>query len=227
MTRETVHGREEVEFPQIELCRPDLADLPPITLPPGYLLRSYRPGDEVAWGEIMSQAFSPYWNLQRFRTLIRPHFGFRPERILFVCQDGRPVGSACAFNWPGLPAAVGFIHMLAVLESHCGRGLGQALTLACLDRFREEGAFQSALLQTESFRLPAIKHYLRLGFRPVLVRDWQRDKWREVLRRLGMEDQIEKLEINTLPIMSDFAFYLRTSQLFAYLFWLQATAWMR
>ena len=227
MEREIVHGREEIEFPQLELCRPHLDDLPAITLPPGYRLRTYRPGDEVAWGQIMSRAFSPYWNLQRFRTLIQPHFGFRPERVFFVCQDERPVGSACAFNWPGLEAAVGFIHMLAVLESHCGLGLGQALTLACLRRFREEGAFRSALLQTESFRLPAIKHYLRLGFQPVLVRDWQRERWRQVLRRLGLEDQIEKLGINTLPVMSDFTFYFRTTRLFAYLFWLQATAWMR
>lgn len=227
MEREIVHGREEYEFPQLELCRPTLADLPPISLPPGYTLRTYRPGDEIAWGQIMSQGFSPYWNLVRFRTLIQPHFGFRPERVFFVCRDDRPVGSACAFNWPGLAASVGFIHMLAVVETHCGRGLGQALTLACLHRFREEGTFQSALLQTESFRLPAIKHYLRLGFRPVLVRAWQRDRWRQVLRRLGMEDQIEALALASLPVMSDFAFYFRSTQLYAYLFWLQATAWMR
>jgi len=227
MTREPVHGRQDVEFPQLELFRPHLSDLPPLTLPDGYRLRTYQPGDEQAWGEIMALAFNPYWDANRFRTLILPHFGFRPERVFFVCRDGRPVGSACAFTWPGLPASVGFIHMLAVLEPHCGRGLGQALTLACLHRFRHEGTFQSALLQTESFRLPAIKQYLRLGFRPTLVRQWQRQKWLQVLGQLGLEDQGEELKIATLPVMSDFAFYFRTARLFAYLFWLQATAWRR
>lgn len=227
MNRESVHGRTEIEFPQLELCRPSLDDLPPLSLPPGYTLRPYRPGDEVAWGEMMTQAFSPYWNLQRFRTLLKPHFGFRPERVIFLCSGERPVGSACAFNWPGLATSVGFIHMLGVLRSHCGQGLGHALSLACLHRFREEGTFQSALLQTESFRLPAIKHYLRLGFRPVLVRGWQRKKWLQVLERLGMQDRIEEFGINTLPVMSDFTFYYRTMRLFTYLFWLQATSWLR
>jgi hypothetical protein len=119
-----IHGRAEYEFPQLELVREDLDGLPDMRLPDGYSVRSYQDGDELAWGTIMMRAYSDYWNSERFLRLFRPHFGFRPERVLFVCHGGRPVGSACAFEWPGVPRGRGYLHMVGVLEEHCGRALG-------------------------------------------------------------------------------------------------------
>jgi mycothiol synthase len=219
LDRERVHGRAEYEFPQLELVRKDLEGLPELRLPDGYTLRHFRPGDESAWGEIMTRAFSPFWNEDRFRRLFLPHFGFAPERVVFVCHQDRPVGSASAFQWPGLGRTRGYLHMVGVLEEHCGQGLGYWLTVACLSRFREAG-FTSAMLQTESFRLPAIKHYLRLGFEPALVTEGQREVWRGVLARLEGKELFPPALLDHLPVMKPRAFWWRTLLISQYTSWL-------
>jgi mycothiol synthase len=217
--REEVHGRGDVQIPQLELLRPNLEGLPEVRLPEDYTLRHYRPGDEEVWGEIMSEAFTPYWNAKRFRMLLLPHFGFGPERVLFVCREGRPIGSASAFQWPGIPRDRGYIHMVGVKKEHCGRRLGYWLTVACLEKFREQG-FGAAMLQTEDFRIPAIKHYLRLGFRPVLVIPEQREKWTGLLKRIGGEDLVREMGIGDLPVMNGFYYQWRSMLLATYQRWL-------
>lgn len=220
---EEVHGRADYQFPQLELVRPHLEDLPQLVLPPGYTLRHYRPGDEEHWGRIMTEAFIPFWDAERFRRFFLPHFGFRPERVIMVCREEEPVGSASAFQWPGLPRRQGFIHMVGVKREHCGKRLGYWLTVACLRQFKKEG-FTSAMLQTEDFRLPAIKHYLRLGFRPVLVREDQREKWKQVLERLGPPENLLDLQLDSLPVMNRFAFWWRTVRIILYMRWLNLKA---
>lgn len=216
---EQVHGRNEYQFPQLEMVRPDLEGVPELKLPPGYEVRDFHPGDEWAWGEIMSEAFTPYWDANRFLKLIAPHYSFNPRRVVFMCHNGRPVGSASAFLWPGVPRERGYVHMLGVKKAHCGKGLGYWLAVACLRRFKTEG-MSSAMLQTEDFRIPAIKHYLRLGFRPVLVREEQRKKWRELISRTGCEDLISPLHIEELKVMNRVRFWWRTALVVNYMSWL-------
>lgn len=216
---EEVHGRNDFQFPQLEMVRPDLLQLPEIQLPPGYSLRHYQPGDEEAWAGIMSEAFTPYWGVERFRRLLLPHFGFRPERVIFVCSDGKPIGAASAFRWPGVSRGRGYIHMVGVKKDHCGHGLGYWITVACLKRFKKEG-LKSAMLQTEDYRIPAIKHYLELGFKPVLVNEDHREKWVGVLSQIGREELIEELGIAELPVRSKLAFWWRTTLVVNYMNWL-------
>jgi mycothiol synthase len=218
--REPVHGRREIEFPQLEMVREHLEEVPGIDLPDGYFIRTFQEEDEDAWAEIMSEAFNPYWDLERFRNLVRPHFAFQPERLFFLCHDRAPVGSAMAFQWPGIPRRTGFIYMLAIKKAHCGKAMGRSLTLACLQRFREEGTFQDAMLHTESFRLPAIKHYLRLGFKPRLIVEGHREKWNTVLERLGMPELIEQFGIQDAPVLPAWRLGVRLARVASYSYWL-------
>lgn len=218
-----VHGRGDTQYPQLEMARPHLEDVPPVIPPPGYSLRHYQPGDEGVWGEIMSEAFTPFWNAERFRASFLPHFGFKPGRVIFVCFESRPVGSACAFQWPGIPRDQGYIHMVGVKREHCGKMLGYWLAAACLHRFAEEG-FHTAMLQTEDFRIPAIKHYLRLGFRPVLIVENQREIWRELAERLGGAGLVGELCLDSLPVMNRFAYWWRSTLLVNYMNWLNLKA---
>jgi len=217
--RERVHGRAEYQWPQLELVRPDLDGLPPLEPPDGYEIRDYQDGDAEAWGKIMTEAFNPFWDAARFRRLMLPHFGFSPDRVFFVCRDGAPVGSASAFLWPGTPGSRGYIHMVGVLEEHCGHGLGHCLTVACLLRLKEEG-FDSAMLQTESFRTPAIKHYLRLGFRPTLAIEGQRETWRGLLSGMEGEDFVREIDLESLPVMGRLSFWWRSALVGNYTGWL-------
>ena len=62
-----------------------------------------------------------------------------------------------------------------MLSSEGGRGLGFHVSLACTHIMAAEGR-TSAVLQTDDFRLPAIKSYLRLGFAPLLMHENQRQR---------------------------------------------------
>ena len=70
------------------------------------------------------------------------------------------------------------IRMLAVDPSAQGLGVGRALTVACLDRAREEGRSGIALY-TRPANVPAQRLYLSLGFVRDPDRDWQyaRGRW--------------------------------------------------
>ena len=220
---EEIHGRMDYQFPQLEMVLADLDDLPDICLPEGYTIRNYQSGDEEAWGKIMSEAFNPYWNSRKFLTFYKPHFGFSPERVVFVCYNDKPVGSACAFKWPGLPARQGYIHMVGVMKQHCGKRLGYWLCAACLKVFKEQG-FDSVMLQTEDFRVPAIKHYLRFGFCPSLIKEEQREIWAGIFRQIGQENLIIDLDLNDLEVMGRLKFWWRTFQIMKYMSWLNLKA---
>ncbi len=217
---EPVHGRNEIEFPQLEMVRDHLEEIPAIDLPEGYSIRTFQEADEQAWAGIMTEAFNIYWNLERFRRLVRPHFAFRPERLFFLCNGGIPVGSAMAFQWPGISRRTGFIYMLAIKRAHCGKALGRSLTLACLHRFREEPIFQDAMLHTESFRLPAIKHYLRLGFKPRLIVEKHRETWKTILHRIEMPELIQEFGIENAPVLPSWHLGIRLARIASYSYWL-------
>jgi mycothiol synthase len=217
---EEVHGRMDYQFPQLEMVLYDITDPPTVCLPENYTIRNYLDGDENAWGEIMSEAFQPYWDAGKFLIYYKPHFGFSPERVFFVCHNGRPIGSACAFSWPGLSKDQGYIHMVGVLKEHCGKGLGYWLTVSCLKVFSDQG-FSSVMLQTEDFRIPAIKHYLNLGFSPVLIKENQREIWAGIFRLIDREKLINDFNLNNLEVMGRLSFWWRTWKIMKYMSWLK------
>jgi hypothetical protein len=57
---------------QLRMWRPHLEDLPALAVPAGYRLRTYRPGDEVAWGEIMGTegGIGREWTVAKVRERI-------------------------------------------------------------------------------------------------------------------------------------------------------------
>src|SRR5262249_36151393 len=152
-----------------------LDDLPSLDaalaqLPDGYHLRTYRPGDEATWAEIMNTGELGPWDVARTRAELTgcPDPQFDAEGLFFVtaAPEERPVGSARAWLLDLLETQTGVLHMVCVRPEHRGRRLSHALCLAVLHRFRQRG-FRRVLLNTHDWRLGAIKVYLELGFRPV------------------------------------------------------------
>ncbi|OAO89192.1 hypothetical protein AXX17_ATUG03440, partial [Arabidopsis thaliana] len=146
-----------------------LDELPKLSIPAGYTLRTYRQGDDQSWEQIVqSSFFEPIAFAQKVAS--RP--SYRPERVIFLCQEDNPVATASALNLeepaPGNAGEdnLGYLHMVAALPSHAGHGLGRTVTLGALHRMKEDGK-HSALLKTDDFRLPAIHTYLQLGFKPL------------------------------------------------------------
>jgi len=179
--------------PQLVMKRDSLDDIPEIELPPGYHIRTYRDGDQQAWCDILNEAFEDNWTVEKFTKSMLEDYGFRPGRIFFICYGDEPVATASAWRVRSISDDMGYVHWVAVKPAHRGKGLGKAITVAVLRKFREEGCGE-AVLQTDDFRLPALKVYLDLNFRPLIVHENQRERWRKILRNLGLPELIEEFE---------------------------------
>ena len=172
--------------PQLQMARDDLDDLPEIVIPEGYELRTFRPGDEGAWCEIMEGSVGQGWTAEKCRTQLTEDARFRPENLFFATCDGQPVGSACAWQVDLQDRQTGRVHMVAVLEEHRGKGLGRLLNAAVLRRLKDLGFHQADLL-TDDWRHAAIKTYLSIGFRPRHTHSTHPERWEAVFAELGVD----------------------------------------
>ena len=177
-------AREQLT-PQLAMVRPNLEGLPAVELPGGYRLSAYRPGFGAHWTRILSESFGEPEDKFDFDRAMRSAASYRPERVLFILHDDEPVCTASAWTSPDVAADIGIVHYLGVLNAHKGQKLGYRVSLAALHRMKAEGRTRAGL-QTDDWRLPAIKTYLNLGFQPLLVHENQRERWRTVLDRLGL-----------------------------------------
>jgi mycothiol synthase len=175
--------------PQLVMLRAHLNDLPAIELPPGYHLRPFHPGDETAWNTIIAESFVFPSRTYAFETEIWTNPSFRPERLFFITYQNRPVATAMASDWhiAAHRSDIGFVHMVGVLPAHRGKHLGFWVSVSVLHRFVAEGK-RLAVLQTDDFRLPAIKTYLQLQFEPFLMHENHRHRWRHVFQAIGRDD---------------------------------------
>lgn len=172
-------------LPQLRMRLASLDCLPPVVLPVGYHLRRFGRGDEQAWIEVLngSQALGE-WDLEKAR---RSFTGERarvvPEGIHLVFDGSQPVATACLTEHDDFEEAE--LGWVAVSPEHRGKGLGFQVCLATLHYMRHR-AYGAAVLFTDDHRLPALKTYLRLGFRPWLTHESHAERWQRVLARLGI-----------------------------------------
>ena len=171
---------------QLRMVRRDLENLPPLQCPDGYHIRTYREGDEVHWARIMDIAFVDKSRTAEdaYADVIRQR-NFDPNGFYFVIYDNLPIGTACAWKRCHRGKQIGYIDMLAVLPEHTGHKLGKSLTLFLLHYFKAQSMVY-VMLDTDDFRLPAIKNYFNLGFVPVYVRESHVLRWRNVFKKLGL-----------------------------------------
>lgn len=169
---------------QLRMVRPDLNNLPGIGVPAGYALRTYRPGDEAAWCEIMNTGIGTGWTVEKCREELTGREAFLPDGCFFVTKSGQGVATACAYDNPPEGVNAAQVHMVCAKPAHRGRGLGRLVTLAVLHYMRDHG-YQAAFLGTDDFRVPAIRTYLGLGFVPDFIEDSHRTRWSAVYAKIG------------------------------------------
>ncbi|MCL2298682.1 MAG: GNAT family N-acetyltransferase [Firmicutes bacterium] len=165
------------------VMRRGLGALPPLALPTGVSLRAFEEAwGPAAWEHIVNTAFGRDF---AFGEKMRAEPAFRPERILFLEQEGSPAAVAAAWQREKWPPGTGYLHYVAVLPGARGQGLGYWVSLAALHQMRREGN-ASAVLETQDERLPAIKTYLKLGFEADLAgHESYEARWAEILARLS------------------------------------------
>ena len=98
--------------------------------------------------------------------------------LVAVAPDGRLLGGATYIPRPGTPFSEvaredeAEIRMLAVDPAAQGRGVGRALTMACLERARADG-LSGAALYTRPDNVGAQRLYQSFGFGRDGERDWE------------------------------------------------------
>lgn len=173
------------DTPQLEMVWPQqLLNQPPEpTLPDGYHLRTYRPGDEARFYEVMASAGWPGWDderLEPWKARILPASWFF---AVHTTSDSIVASSmAIHSHTPDHPFG-GEVGWVASDAAHRSQGLGRAVVAAVVARFLQIG-YRNIHLYTEDFRLPAIKIYLKLGFVPYLYTEAMPVRWQSVCAAL-------------------------------------------
>lgn len=121
------------------------------------------------------------WDMTRITEYMRA-----PERTsgthVITFEDAVVAATFAARETPIPP--VGRLDYVAADPEHKGQGLGLAVC-AAVARYLFGHGYPSVILRTDDWRLPAIKTYLKLGFRPKMIRQDMPDRWRVILDSLS------------------------------------------
>jgi len=171
-----------VNQPQLFMRLPELTDLP--AAPPhgpDYALRTAVPADHEQLAELLSEAFGDRWDAERVAAEFSPGNGV--EATYVVVSPAGVVATASARRLPDRYPDAGYVHYVGVRIGDRGRRLGEVVTRRVLAHFVAAGLDQ-AVLETDDFRLPAVRTYLRLGFVPQPQTPGEARRWSRVLRNL-------------------------------------------
>ncbi|HAA75449.1 TPA: hypothetical protein DCE37_10040 [Candidatus Latescibacteria bacterium] len=166
------------------MLRDHLDELPEIRVPDGYELRSYQPGDDQAWCDIMEGNVGRNWTIELFGQKMSSDPRFSSDALFFATHEGSPVASACAWRPSPEEKIVGDVHMVGALDDHRGNGLGHLVNSAVLHKLKEQG-FQKAHLKTDDWRLAAINSYLKAGFEPLNTHISHAERWDLIYEKIS------------------------------------------
>jgi hypothetical protein len=133
------------------------------TLDPAFTLRlaTTEDADDVAL--LMAEAYEEPWDSERVsREFLEAEDV--PATWIVTDSDG-VVAVASERLLPTTYPGRGYVHYVAARRRVRGNRLGALVTAQCLRGFAGRG-LESAVLETDDFRVPAVVVYLRLGFVP-------------------------------------------------------------
>lgn len=143
--------------------------LPPVQVPPGVTIRTFRPGaDDEAWVRVNARAFASHPEQGRLvladlhERLSEPWFdaaGF------FVAERAGPA-RLVGFHWTKVhdePEPIGEVYVVGLDPDEQGTGLGLALTVTGLAHLAAAG-LPAVMLYADETNAGAVRMYERLGF---------------------------------------------------------------
>ena len=141
--------------------------LPDVTLPDGYVTRSYQTGDESSWAETLQACGFKSWNDAEVRTYLEDAERRQGSRV--VEYNSRIVAATFASRNKGDASdsidPEGVLDFVVTHPDHRGKKLARA-TCTEVSKFFVYLGYKSVSLLTDDWRLPAIHVYLSLGFNP-------------------------------------------------------------
>ena len=157
--------------------RPTLENLPPLDVPDGFSLRDASIADLSALAALLAAAFPELdWPENHARSQLFEDLTVKKTLVIVETATGKLAATASARLLPGKYPNAGYIHWVGGIPEFRGRGLGRLVSLATLHEFVTMGC-AAAVLDTDDFRIPAIKTYLALGFAPELANPSHASRW--------------------------------------------------
>lgn len=149
-------------------------------------MRQYRPADRQAYLELMVKAgFGDFaQRLDDLKLKLLPGGFFIVEHEAGGQLVATAVATHCPTDLHPCGAELGWV---AADPAHAGKGLGMAVCAAVTRRLISAG-YTDIRLQTDDWRLPALKVYLKLGYKPMLYCDGMAERWRAIKRQLGWRE---------------------------------------
>lgn len=152
--------------------------------PRGYQLRGGADDDTEAFLRLMTRVELGTWDVEKvlhWTTTVVPG-GWTvvvheaSDQLVATCMGHRrPIKDLYPEGYE-----VGWI---AASPDHAGHGLGRIITAVATARLLDVGA-RCIYLQTDDFRLPALKSYLEVGFVPHLWAEGMLERWRTICTQL-------------------------------------------
>ncbi len=195
-------SHEDDEYLQMVWPQHLLGSPPAVILPPGYALRTYQPGDEPGFYQLMALVGFSEWN----NAYLTEWMGrILPESWFMAVQEetGEIVATAMGcYDHSARHPFGGALGWVAGRPAHAGKGLGMAVSAAVTARLIGAG-YRDIHLDTEDERLAALKIYLNLGYVPFLYAPGMRNRWQAVYRKLNWPSGIA-VEAAYSPAVSPF-----------------------
>lgn len=137
--------------------------------------------DAGSLGALLNAAFEEEtWSAEKVRADLIEASDI--AEVFGVIEDGKVVATASArVNQADFPGQ-GYVHMVASGVEARGRGLGRSVTAAVLARFAELGLTE-AVLETDDWRIPALRTYLAMGFVPVIRDHSHYARWSTIFQK--------------------------------------------
>lgn len=169
---------------QLIMRRPHLHNIPLTSLPGGYEFRTADPdGDEPTLAEVLSAAFREPWTVQTVRERLTRAADV--NAVYVVTWRGAVVATASSRRVPDRFPGEGYVHWVGTHPDHTRKGIGAYIMARLLQDFIDRGS-RTAVLETDDFRLPAVRTYLKMGFTPVYAvgEEDHRERWCSLFQTL-------------------------------------------
>lgn len=161
-------------------------------LPEGYTLCSLETEEDMlGWIQACDEGLGTgSWTIEDFYQNMLTQPGIEREQIFLVKNpQGKVVATATAWK---RNHDQGCLHMVSALPESRGLGLSYLLCQKVLDFFLNQG-IDDIMLDSDDFRLAALKVYLMLGFIPVLNDYDMADRWKKIFEQLQMTSPVYKV----------------------------------
>ena len=161
-----------------------------VILPSGYKFINFDGSEALknAWKQIVMEPPVPPFSADEYWKLAIEDYldiDLVPEKDIFFIENDKNqiVATITTITHAN---GTGYLHMVKMLMSERGKGLGQAMSDFSIEEFRKRGV-EDVYLTTDDFRVPAVKTYLKSGYLPIIYTDPESDmtaRWEALFEQI-------------------------------------------